>query len=348
MKKNIIYLAAACLGFMTLSTSCQKEDAPICKEPIVVQQERNAFDEWLYKNYVSAYNIDFKYKQEDIEIDRKFNLVPSTLENSMKMAKIVRYAWLNVYDEVAGKDFMRRLSPRIITLIGSAAWNGNGTITLATAESGLKVVLYRGNWLDPKNVDQLNEMFFHTMHHEFTHILHQNVKWPQEYNTISSGSYAPSSWQNRKKMKEYASLGFVTAYAGSKPVDDIAEVTSGYITFTDEKWAEIWAAAGEEGGEKIKKKIAIVKKYMMDTWHIDLDELKTVARRRLSEVGNLPLIEEDWKPLIDNKLRTVSGVAHQDEFNMINALLRDAKTLDFQGSNATGGERCQIITQYFN
>ncbi len=352
MNIHIKQLILVCLGFITLSTSCQEEDAPT-KEPFVIDKvERNAFDQWLYENYVSAYNIDFKYQQEDIEIDRKFNLVPSTLENSMKMAKIVRYAWLNVYDEVVGKDFMRRFSPRIITIIGSAAWNGNGTINLATAESGLKVVLYRGNHLDITSVEKMNEMFFHTMHHEFTHILHQNVKWPQEFNTISSGGYAPSSWQNRHSTEDYAKLGFITAYAGSRPTEDITEVTSCYITFTDEDWTELWAAAGEDGTKKIKKKIQIMKKYMLDTWHIDMDELKAVAKRRSEEVQHLKLIEEDWKPLIGNELRTLNGVLSKDKLDdrqkMVDALLRDPKTLDFSGSKTQGGERCQIITQYLN
>ncbi len=350
MKKYIKYLTV-CLGLIALSSSCQKEDNPVCQEPIETPKERNAFDEWLYKNYVSAYNIDFKYKQEDIEIDRKFNLIPSSLENSMKMAKIVRYAWLNVYDEIAGKDFMRRFSPRIITILGSAAWNGNGTITLATAESGLKVVLYRGNHLDPTSVEKMNTMFFHTMHHEFTHILHQNVKWPQEFNTISSGGYAPSSWQNRQTTESYAKLGFVTAYAGSKPTEDITEVTSCYVTFTDEDWKKVWDAAGEEGTKKIKKKVAIMKKYMLDTWHIDMDDLKAVARRRSEEVAKLKLIEDDWKPLIGNQLRStyiLSKEVLEDRQKMVDALLMNSNTLDSKNSHSAGGERCQIVTQYLN
>lgn len=273
------------------------ENKSVVKKPTT---EKNAFDKWLDKNYVNAYNVDFKYRMEDNERDRSKQLVPSTIENSMKLANIFRHSWFGVYDEVAGMHFMRRLAPRIIHIVGSASWNNDGTIVLATAEGGLKVTIYRGNWVNEKNPDNLNEMYFKTMHHEFTHILHQNVKWPQEYNTISAGSYAPSSWHNRKSMKEYAELGFVTAYAGHSPSEDITELTACYITYTQEQWDKIFKAAGEEGSAKIHQKLEIMKTYMKDNWNIDMDVLRDVNNRRLHEIPQMQLILPDWEPLFAN------------------------------------------------
>lgn len=344
--KTSIYKALA--GSLLLSlglTACSEEK--LSPRPQIDNVEKNAFDHWLYENYVGNYNIDFKYKMEDIERDHSKNLVPAKLEQSMKMAKIVRHAWLGAYDEVAGKTFMRRFSPRILSMIGSASWN-EGTITLATAEAGLKVVLYRVNELDHSSADVLNRMFFQTMHHEFAHILHQNVSWPQEYNLISASDYVPSSWHNRN-FEEAAKKGFITQYAGSQAREDIAEITSCYITHTQADWDKLWAAAGEEGRKKIEQKIKIVKEYMKSVWQIDMDQLKEVAYRRGAEVVQLNLIEESWKPLLANELRAITPYSpeyNEQRSTIVRALLQDPELLDTSKQSRGGGSRCQIITQY--
>ncbi|WP_373802700.1 zinc-binding metallopeptidase, partial [Bacteroides heparinolyticus] len=257
------------------------------------------FDHWLQKNYVDAYNIDFKYRMDDKETDFEKNLAPADLEQSMKLAKIIKHVWLESYVEVAGIDFMRKHAPAMLLVVGSAAWNEDGTITLGTAEGGLKITLNMVNWLDPANVEQMNEFFFKTMHHEFTHILQQDVNYPQEYNLISAADYNPSGWYNRRNPEQFAPLGFITPYAGSMPVEDITELTCCYITYTDEQWNEVYAAAGKEGRNKLDQKMTIMTKYMKDVWNIDMDELKKVVRRRMGEAKYMQLIEPSWLPLIE-------------------------------------------------
>ena len=39
--------------------------------------EKSKFDNWLYKNYVEEYNIDFKYRYSDKEADRNYNVYSS-------------------------------------------------------------------------------------------------------------------------------------------------------------------------------------------------------------------------------------------------------------------------------
>ena len=195
------------------------------------EAERNAFDKWLKVNYVDTYNIDFIYRMEHIESDYSHNLVPTDFKLSVKLAKIVKHAWLEVYDEVGGIDFTRANAPKVIHLIGSASWDKT-TYTLGTAEGGLKVTLYMGNWLDPTNVNELNEYYFKVMHHEFAHILHQKKVYTVEFDKISAGNYVPTGWQNRS-LETVAPLGFVTPYAGSQPREDIAEVTACYLTYPE-------------------------------------------------------------------------------------------------------------------
>ena len=45
--------------------------------------EHNGFDEWLLANYTYPYNVDFKYRMQDIESDHKYNLVPADYDKSV-------------------------------------------------------------------------------------------------------------------------------------------------------------------------------------------------------------------------------------------------------------------------
>ena len=145
------------------------------------------------------------------------------------------------------------------------------------------------------------------MHHEFTHILQQDINYPQEYNLISAEDYRPSGWHNRHELADYASLGFITDYAGSMPVEDITEVTCCYVTFTDEEWNAVFEAAGEQGRAKLNQKVGIMKQYMLEVWKIDMDRLKAVVRRRMNEVIQMELLEPEWLPVPANSRATTKA-----------------------------------------
>lgn len=300
-------------------SSCTEEEMDRSKSIFETSSEsRSKFDDWLNTNYVETYNIDYKYRMEDIESDFSKNLAPADLLQSMRLAKIIKHVWLESYVEVAGIDFMRKHAPAILHIVGSAAWNGDGTITLGTAEGGLKITLYMTNWLNPKDIANMNKWFFKTMHHEFTHILQQDINYPQEYNLISAEDYRPSGWQNRHELAAYASLGFITDYAGSMPVEDITEITCCYITFTDKEWNAVFEAAGEVGRAKLNQKVSIMKQYMLKVWKIDMDRLKEVVRRRMNEVIQMELLEPEWLPNPPNSQATTKSA-----FQLLQKQLRE-------------------------
>ena len=47
--------------------------------------------------------------------------------------------------------------------------------------------------------------------------------------------------------------------------------------------------AGEKGQPIITQKLTMVKKYMKDSWKVDLDLLREVIARRSNEIGELDL-----------------------------------------------------------
>lgn len=280
------YIYMACLMAAALGLSSCGNDDPE-GESIFVNQEaanQNDFDKWIYRNYTLPYNMKVIYKMQDIESDYNYTLAPADYVKSIELAHIVKYAWLDAYDEVAGTAFTRAYVPKILHLIGSAAYQDNGTMVLGTAEGGLKVTLFLVNSLQI-NRDLLNEYYFKTMHHEFSHILHQTKSYDPSYDLISEGHYVNGDWyltsdENARKQ------GFVSAYASSEAREDIAEVTSIYITYTPQEWAAVLTDAGETGAPIIEQKLDIVKKYMQDSWGIDLDKLRSVVQRRMNDIVN--------------------------------------------------------------
>lgn len=123
------------------------------------------FDQWLLHNYTYPYNIAFKYRMEDIESSMDYTLAPAEIDKAKKLAKIIKHLWIETYDEIAGVNFTRAYIPKVIHLIGSAAYEDNGMI-VGTAEGGTKVTLYYVNQLQI-NTAFLNKYYFLTMHHEF-------------------------------------------------------------------------------------------------------------------------------------------------------------------------------------
>lgn len=208
---------------------------PIDDDPADPNGYSYKFDKWVDANFLLPYNLDFKYKMEDVESSMDYNLVPATFNNARDLCLLTKYLWFDSYDELTGSPvFLKTYGPKIIHLIGSPAYNPtSGTEILGLAEGGLKVSLFKVNEIDLNNVNQLNEYYFRTMHHEFGHILHQTRTYPKEFDLLSAGRYDASSWQN-KPIGLQASQGFITPYSSSEGREDFAETIANYLTRSQE------------------------------------------------------------------------------------------------------------------
>lgn len=306
MKKPFLKILLLSIFSITLF-SCAKEDefgASIfdTTDTLNVNSASYEFDVWLRDAYLIPYNLDFRYKMQDVGSDQDYNLVPTSFVKAQQMAKLVKYLWFDVYGKIVSPEFLKENGPRIIHLIGSPAYNPvSGTILLGTAEGGLKVTLYRCNELDPANVDMLNEYYFKTMHHEFAHILHQKRNYPVEFGLISQGKYNPLGWQERTES-EAASLGFVSPYAGSQNREDFVEIIANYLVKTDAQWDNILQMASQPGldyqGEPladdgidgkalILQKLAVATKWLEDSWGIDILALRTEILTREEHISDI-------------------------------------------------------------
>lgn len=183
---------------------------------------------------------------EDIGSDMDYNLVPCSYDNSVTLAVLCEYLWFDVYKTRVGELFLKNYSPKIIHVIGSPAYNpSSGTEVLGTAEGGLKVTLYNANNLDITDIDDLNEKFFKTMHHEFSHILNQNYNRPTDFDLISNGKYNVMTWQDTPDSIALGQ-GFVSPYASSQAGEDWVEVIANYIVKDTLTWAQMLNTAAYE------------------------------------------------------------------------------------------------------
>ena len=283
--KRIAYNIAAgllCCTLTTALTGCQGDE--LSSQSVMTDdglQYHDPFDDWLYMNYTVPYNIRLKYHMEDIESEYEYTLAPADYDKAVKVAHIFKYTWLEAYDEICGVDFTRRYVPKVMHLVGSAAYARNGTIMMGQAEGGMKITLYAVNQL------QLNhtflDLYFHTIHHEFAHILHQTKDYPPDFEKISEGRYVSGDWY-LETDQHALQTGFVSAYAMSEPREDIAELTAEYITHDADYWQKLMSNAGQQGAAIISMKLDILRAYMLSAWNIDIDELRDIIQRRVDDV----------------------------------------------------------------
>ena len=287
MNINIWRSLVSATAALALLSSCQKEELSGDSIITVDAMELNDFDKWLEANFVYPYNIEFKYRYENNETDLDYYSVPADYDNSVIMAHLVKYLGIDSYDEVAGALFTRKYFPKEFFLMGEWEYKNNGVYTLGTAEGGKKIILMGINYLSRymTTAANLNHYYLKTVHHEFTHILNQTKDYPVTFDQVSGSStngYVTDSWSD-SKYNNNLECGFITKYARHSPREDFAEMMSVYVTNSAAWWEARMVEAGD-GRSTIETKLGIVKNYMLETFGIELDDLRDAILRRQDEV----------------------------------------------------------------
>ncbi|GAF03706.1 zinc-binding metallopeptidase [Saccharicrinis fermentans] len=291
MNKYKILLWLMTVAIICTMEACSEDEEPDMSTSVITVEkgESNAFDNYLDLIYRETYNINFMYRFEDIESDMDYQLVPALYENSVKMANLVKYLCLDAYEEVAPDGFLEKYFPKMIMLVGSPAYNNNGTIVLGTAEGGLKITLYNINNLDVTNVDVLYEYYFRTIFHEFSHILHQTKDYSTDFDKISSTDYVGGAWNDAWDNSSSLEAGFISDYSSKEENEDFVELIAHYITTSPDDWNAILEQAGEDGSDILNQKMAIIKSYLLQSWEIDIDKLRDAILDRAEKLAEQDL-----------------------------------------------------------
>lgn len=272
--KNIKILLLTPLALLLLAACGNDDDftETIFDDDVDVVDENATtypFDLWIYNNFTVPYNVEILYNFNLSSSDLDFQLTPPEYKRSQMLAHFILYLFYNVYEKYGGDDFMKEYGPRIFHFIGSSGYSPTtGTEVLGTASGGVKITLYKINEMKEytdgvvytgSDIYQLNEDYFHTMHHEFSHILHQTKSYPVTFGQVTSGTYDPLNWQDRDSTTTHR-LGYVTHYASSATYEDFVETLSCVITDTDTRWMTRIIDACLEGvstGDKEQIKVLI-------------------------------------------------------------------------------------------
>lgn len=282
--------------------SCRKED------PLEVTSltglggdkwTQRTIDKWIYDSLTVPHNITNKYKWDQFELDLNYIVTPPKEELVVPLLSSIKKAWSAPYVAEAGSLFFNKYSPKTLVMLGSYQYLANGSILLGNAEGGAKVRLFGVNYFKLKGMagytpstdsNFAKTFFYKTMHHEFAHILHQNILYPQEYKTISVGYYQYGNWINVTDANSRRD-GFITAYASSGFDDDFAEMISVMLTEGKAGFDKIVAAiptgTSTNGVPQataqaaLRRKEALIVAYYKNAWNIDFYSLQARCRGAL-------------------------------------------------------------------
>ena len=277
MKKVNIFLHLCLLIFgVSAFSSCEKEE----KLDVDLSQynidspHKSELDNWITSTLTDPYNIELIYRFDRNETDPERNISPIQLERVKPTVEAILNTFLNVYQEVAGKEFIKQYTPKQFVLYGSPSYNSNGSITLGTAEGGRKVVLYELNELDFSSASQIRRKM-RTIHHEFTHIINQIVAIPPSFEQVTKADYE-ADWTNATSNPESISrsLGFISRYSRSAPGEDFAETVAHLIVEGQLYYDNYAKASGADAYAKLKRKEALVVDYFKQYFNIDFRELQ--------------------------------------------------------------------------
>lgn len=265
--------------------SCAHEDQPGESQLDFTQPTKTALDNWITTNYLTPYNINVQYKWNQNTVDNSRFLFPPTLEKVQPALEIVQKIWLNSYATIGGADFVKKIAPREIVLVGGVNLNSVGTRTLGLAEGGQRVTLFETDYIDKTNRSNVTE-FIHTIQHEYIHILNQHKPFDEKaWAAITPAGYT-ADWYNFT-IPVSNEIGFITSYARLNINEDFAEtaamilITSkaDYATFLSKIKSTTALAA-------LKAKEALVVKYFKEAFNMDFYALRDEAEKNTNAVIN--------------------------------------------------------------
>ncbi|SFB92216.1 substrate import-associated zinc metallohydrolase lipoprotein [Parapedobacter composti] len=279
--KKIILIVQVLIVFSVLS--CQKSDE-LPTDPIIglggdvwVPGEIDAFIE---DNFIKTYNIEVKYKWDPYEVNYNRTLVPPDEERVIPVLEAVRDIWMKPYEKLGGGGFLKTYALSKFVLVGSAEYQSNGTIILGTAEGGTKITLFVVNDFEPTNRAEVIRML-HTIHHEFAHILHQTIDYPQAWRGLSSQWYT-ATWFNSTNAQANAQ-GLITAYAKAAEREDFVE-TIAFLLVEGQAAFDAVVAANPDVANIFRTKEELVVSYYRDVLNIDFRELQAEVSAAIQSI----------------------------------------------------------------
>ncbi len=283
MKKKLLILSICLLS--VILNSCKKESLP--DTPIVGlggdTWVNGPLDDYIKLNFTDLLNIQVKYKWDPYETSYDKNIAPVDEAKVIPVLDAVKRIWITPYTNVIGLPFLRKFAPKEFVLYGSAEYNSDGTITLGQAEGGKKITLLVLNSYTRTDVAQVKRML-HTIHHEFAHILHQNILYPREFKQLNPQWYT-ATWYNSSSA-EANSEGLVTNYAKAAADEDWVETVSYLLVEGQTAFNTLVTANPGTAATILRTKESMVVDYFRTAYGIDFRVLQTEVQAGIVAITN--------------------------------------------------------------
>lgn len=287
---SIIKFGLAALAVVLLA-SCVKDDfTPLTTAPPGLGGDtyvQDDIDKFILDSLTVPFNVAVNYKWLPGQLDFPSDITPPDKDLVVPLLKgLLAVAYYPYTQQTGSTAFLRHYLPKTLELAGSAEYLPNGAIFLGQAEGGTAMLLYQVNQYSRAKADSNNfKQMMHTMHHEFGHILNQNVQYPVSFKTISTGY--TGNWYNISDA-DARQMGFITSYAQAAPDEDFVEMVSSMLTGGPngpsggyDEYEALLTQAGSPtsaGYLTIKQKEAVVVDYFQRVWNIDFYALRAKCR----------------------------------------------------------------------
>ena len=258
--------------------------------------QKTALDQWLLDSLTLPYNIAVKYRWDPGELNHlDQSLTPPDESKIIPAMQAIKRVWIDPYNAETGSDlFIKKYAPKQFILVGSVEYNPNGTVLLGQAEGGNSIAFFDVNQNFDKNSISSIQRMIQTSHHEFAHILHQNVLFPTEFRGISQqlnmAGYT-GTWFN-VSQEEARDNGYITNYAMSRAEEDFVETIANMLFEGRDKYEEIVSSVNPTAQQALRSKEQFVVDYFQEVWNIDFYSLQTRVQAALNALVPLQDVDE--------------------------------------------------------
>jgi substrate import-associated zinc metallohydrolase lipoprotein len=276
------------LTLVLISTSCYKDEsvsAPLKPSPT----SDDPIDQYIQTNFIEKYGVAVRYKFVDRYVEVGKRVTPPSRDAVIPMLDFLTSYWVEPFSGVPnGKVFFEKHVPAEMVFIGSSIFNGDGTVTLGTADAGARITLTEVNDVNPSNQEWVFRQLG-TIYHEFAHIVHQRYGLPPNWQLISPQGYTSAgSWYNLTD-EEALERGFVSPYGTSSFNEDFAEIVAHllfrpdfYDTYlTDETDCTTTECDARNAGRaKLRKKYAAILALYEQYTGVDLLQVRDLIQAK--------------------------------------------------------------------
>lgn len=293
--KKILFVSLA-----AISAACNKEDDLVIRTPVGLGGDTfvpTALDQWLFDSLTVPYNIAVKYRWDPWELSLDKTLTPPDEAKIIPAMSAIKRVWIDPYNAQTGSDlFIKKYSPKQFKLVGSVEYNFNGTVLLGQAEGGNNIAFFDINQNFDKDPQRSIMRMIQTSHHEFAHILNQNVIYSPDFKGLSDRAgfdgYT-ATWFNVTN-EEALENGYITPYSMASSDEDFVEMVANMLMLGKPRYDELVNSTSDDVQAVFRSKEQYVVNYFKEVWDIDFYSLQTKVGAALNALSPVPAIEDEY------------------------------------------------------